>query len=95
MVSNITNKLQKYIFFSHTIAYEYAIFLTWKSVSMESFYLNISFYFFPFQIKYSFYRLEYKEDPYPTQQDGCPVSSTAFMFLPHELLPFSSQDTVF
>lgn len=65
MVSNITNKLQKYKFFSHTTAYEHATFLTWKSVSMEHFYLNISFYFFPFQIKYLFFRLEYKRGPLP------------------------------
>lgn len=64
-VTNITNKLQNYKYFSHTIAYGHAIFLTWKSISMESFYLNISFYFFPFQIKYSFFRLEYKRRPLP------------------------------
>lgn len=65
MVSNITNKLQKYNFFPTQLPMNMPFFLTWKSVSMDSFYLNISFYFFFFQIKYSFFRLEYKRRPLP------------------------------
>lgn len=62
MVPSIISKLQKHkiLFFSRTIAYEHIIFCTWKSFSTESFYLDICFYFFPFQIKYQFLRIEYK-----------------------------------